>query len=179
MTKERLSRVRRTIYPCGSKKPANGVRHLGRGESMRTPCKGGGHLQIRTEMKTQIKNIVEGNRVRVGTPMDERFAVAEKVFAENPGQIKMKVNGVHVCLPYRTSTTGKTKFYEGEISEADALTILGWKYPRHQKHCERYYSLMLNMDMTMELHICTKRTPGAEMKQRAGITIDANDTTIE
>ena len=129
-------------------------------------------------MKTQIKNIVRGNRFRVGTPMDERFAVAEKVFAENPGRINMQVNGVHVCLTYRTSTTGKTKYYEGEISETDALTILGWKGPRH-KHYERTYSLTLYMDMTMELSLFSRRTAGAEMRNRANITVDSDNTTIE
>lgn len=150
-----------------------------RGESMRTPCMDGGRYIKTNEMKTQIRNIVKGNRFRVGTPMDERFAVAEKVFAENPGRINMQVNGVHVCLTYRTSTTGKTKYYEGEISETDALTILGWKGPRHYKHYERTYSLTLYMDMTMELSLFSRRTAGAEMRNRANITVDSDNTTIE
>lgn len=151
-------------------------------------------------MKTQIKNLINGQKYVVrdeanpkylnapratshdgfgGTAWEKRFALAERVFAENGESLPVDVRGVRLTLKLGTSESGKTRWYSAEVTQAQANAICGF----HAEHrwfgaCEGYWSFRIGDDLCCKVSSFARRTPGSHWEARTWLNIDEAFVTI-
>lgn len=149
-------------------------------------------------MKTQISNLINGSKsVKrdlsnakyinapgstsfgdfAGTNSEIRKSIAEQVFAENGSSISIEIAGLNLILSKHTSTTGKTSFYEVEITEAQFMQISGYAAKPFNKH-EGSFSLKIYGDMTVVLSKFARRNSNCQWKMRGYDYIGEEFVTI-
>lgn len=151
-------------------------------------------------MKTQIKRFINGARDVVrneddpkyqsaarstshagpsGSSWRERFAVGEKVFAENGETMPVDVRGVKLNLKLGKSVCAKTKWYSAEISEKQANAIVG--IPANYKWFtvgEGKWYFKISDDLYCSVYARSRRSPGADWRLRPHHFIDESFVTI-
>lgn len=147
--------------------------------------------QMTTEMKTQIKSLVNGraNVVRddandkytgmqeiVGTNTIIREEIARKVLDENPDGMDVEVNGVRLHLGRYASCSGKTIWYNAEITREQYIAITGHDFPDRRLEWRAY--LDIDMGMVPRVTRFSRRNDRAAWKQKQDIVLDEAFVTI-
>lgn len=152
-------------------------------------------------MKTQIYNLVNGNKnvVRMdncikyttakkatshngyaGTNREERAAVAAKVFAENGDEMKVTIRNVDLTLRRGASTTGKTQWFSCELDSDDFQIITAGKtyeWPADMKF--KSFDIRINGDCTITATRYGKTSENAQWKAREWKDIDESFCVIK
>ena len=142
-------------------------------------------------MKTQIKSLVNGraNVVRdeanekymgmddiAGTNSAIREEIASKVMEENPDGMDVKVKGVRLHLGRYASCSGKTIWYNEEITREQYIAITGNDFPDSRLEWCAYFDL--SMDMIPRVTRFSRRNKRATWKQKQDIVLDEAFVTI-
>lgn len=142
-------------------------------------------------MKTQIKSLVNGraNVVRddvndkytgmqeiVGTNTIIREEIARKVLDENPDGMDVEVNGVRLHLGRYASCSGKTIWYNAEITREQYIAITGNDFPDRRLEWCAYFDLSMNMIPRVTRF--SRRNDRAAWKQKQDIVLDEAFVTI-
>lgn len=145
-------------------------------------------------MKTQIANLINGRRrtfrmlnhpkydaarhdanyETLGTSYKERFAIAEKVAAENPNDLSITVKGVSMTAEKYTSTSGKSWAWTAEISRE---MYEGFGGQSNRKDDGERYFLRIAMDCTVDGYKSKSHGKGSS-KVNGYIDIDEAFVTI-
>lgn len=147
--------------------------------------------QMTTEMKTQIKSLVNGraNVVRdeenekyldmddiAGTNSAIRDEIASKVMEENPDGMDVEVKGVRLRLGRHASCSGKTVWYNAEITREQYIAIVGQDFPDRRMQWSAY--LDIDMGMVPRVTRFSRRNDRAAWKQKQDIVLDEAFVTI-
>lgn len=100
----------------------------------------------------------------VGSTDSERYGIAQKVFAENPDFLKVRIRGQEYLLAKESSTTGKTSWYRREIAPAEFLDITGYTVVPYSWECS--FALFVQGDMAVEIQSCVRKSERAQWKFR-------------
>lgn len=115
--------------------------------------------------KTQINSLVNGSsklpNATVGTPYDERMAIAQQVHSENPEYLLVRIGQDEIILTENHSISGKSWFWMATIP-ADVYYRCGGDMRHISTDAKRNeYSIIVNGDCTVELcHVVRK--PGKQ-----------------
>lgn len=142
-------------------------------------------------MKTQIKSLVNGraNVVRdeenekyagmdeiAGTNIHIREEIARKVLDENPDGMDVEVKGVRLHLGRYASCSGKTIWYNVEITREQYIAIVGSDFPDRKLEWCAY--LDIDMSMIPRVTRFSRRNERATWKQKQDIVLDEAFVTI-
>lgn len=137
-------------------------------------------------MKTQISNLINGSKsVKrdisnakyinapkstsfgdfAGTNGEIRYSIASLVLSENENSISIEIAGFNLTLQKHSSTTGRTSWYETEITEAQFMQISGYASKPFNKH-EGSFSIRIYGDMTVCLNKWARRNNKSQWKFR-------------
>lgn len=132
-------------------------------------------------MKTQITNLINGRKSVIrdlnckkylnakpatshvgyaGTNRDERAAIAEMVYVENPEQLFLSARGMNFVLPICRSKSGKSWSWNCSISEDEYKALGGW----HTDGTLKSYMLCVNDDMTIQILSFTRKSENAQWR---------------
>jgi hypothetical protein len=151
-------------------------------------------------MKTQIQDIINGaeNVIRmenhpkyinskvnscgnfVGTAVDERNAIGEKIFAENGDEMRANIRGVELTLHRHSSSTGKTSWYSSELTPDEyAIICTGntFEWPADMKF--KSFDITIGKDCTVTVTRYGKKSEGATWKAREWNDLDGAFVTIK
>lgn len=130
-------------------------------------------------MKTQISSLINGSEKTIrnladkkyadnpigffsgknnvpehgGTPGARRLEIASKVGAENPGTMRVAVNGVELTLDRHNSASGKSWHWEVEITPTQYEAITGKEAPAWTHDgAVNTYSFRIPQDCTVEVY---------------------------
>ena len=136
-------------------------------------------------MKTQISGLINGHKdvIRdeshqkyrnaakaqnhdgyVGSTDSERYGIAQKVFAENPDFLKVRIRGQEYLLSRESSVSGRTSWYRRELAPAEFLDITGYTVVPYSWECS--FALFVQGDMTVEIQSCVRKSDRAQWKSR-------------
>lgn len=130
-------------------------------------------------MKTQISSLQRGHGREgiIGSSYEQRMAIAERVFEENPREIEISYKGDDFTLYFRESGSGKTKWYQGDPLPTGIIEKLAPYDTKAIKHPELVlYWFRLNNDMTVDV-VTTRRTRITK-QWKAGQTIEIPECEI-
>lgn len=142
-------------------------------------------------MKTQIKSLVNGraNVVRdeenekylgmddiAGTNSAIREEIARKVLDENPDGMDVEVNGVRLHLGRYASCSGKTIWYNAEITREQYIAITGHDFTDRRLEWCAYFDI--DMGMIPRVTRFSRRNERATWKQKQDIVLDEAFVTI-
>ena len=130
-------------------------------------------------MKTQITSLKRGSRMEVGSSYAERMAIAEKVIAENPYGMTVKVHDMVLYLHSITNRSGKVLAYESmQLTSEQVAMVLPFdtkaiEHPELVKVCFR-------ISEEMKCEWSTSRRVRITQEWKAGQTIPVceSDVTI-
>lgn len=136
-------------------------------------------------MKTQIANLINGEKRTIrnesaskyqtatpasshagyaGSSREERLQVADRVLAENSGVMTIRFCGHTYGLKKTSSASGKSTWYSAEITPEAYLSLI--RADRMPYKHEVSLKLTVNGDMTVEIHIFTRRSTTSQWKLR-------------
>ena len=130
-------------------------------------------------MKTQITSLKRGNRMEVGSSYNERMAIAEKVMAENPNGMTVKVHDMVLHLHPVTSHSGNIVAYNSEqltseqVAKVLPFDIKAIEHPELVKVCFR-----LSEEMKCEWTTSRRTRETQEWKAGQTIPVSESDVTI-
>lgn len=142
-------------------------------------------------MKTQIKSLVNGraNVVRdeenekyldmediAGTNSAIRQEIASKVMEENPDGMDVEVKGVRLHLGRYASYSGKTIWYNVELTREQYIAIVGSDFPDRRLEWCAYFDI--DMGMVPRVTRFSRRNGRATWKQKQDIVLDEAFVTI-
>ena len=142
-------------------------------------------------MKTQIKSLVNGraNVARdeenekylgmddiAGTNSAVREEIASKVLDENPDGMDVEVKGVRLHLGRHASCSGKTIWYNTELTREQYIAIVGRDFPDRRMQWSAY--LDIDMGMVPRVTRFSRRNERATWKQKQDIVLDEAFVTI-
>lgn len=148
-------------------------------------------------MKTQISNLVNGYaNVRrdqtnakyvtatpatapfskyVGSPIDLRKEVGEKVVTENPDGLDVEIMGHRFHLDRHASYSGKTVWFSTELTSDEHELLMGEPYPSNN---EWRSALAIDSLMYVEVSRFMRRNERQQWKQKASMYIGEEFVTI-
>ena len=147
--------------------------------------------------KTQISSLINGQKVVIrdenntkyinvpmttshngyaGTNTAIREEIAQKVFNENPELINIDARGKHFTLKKCSTLSGKTSWYEANITADDFLLLSGYKMLPYTTETE--YTLKIETDMKVCIALVTRRNERAQWRYRTTIYIGEEFITI-
>ena len=106
-------------------------------------------------MKTQINNLVRGNQFRAGTNYSTRIDLVQKVSAENPEFLIVKLRGKEFTLKANWSVSRKSVSYSGEIDLDIYKSFIG-DFGLPVSEPKAY--LMIQPDLTVQLTTNSKKS---------------------
>ena len=142
-------------------------------------------------MKTQISSLINGraNVVRdiscekyagmddiAGTNSAIREEIARKVLEENPDGMDVEVKGVRLHLGRYASCSGKTIWYNAEITREQYIAITGHDFPDRRLEWCAYFDI--DMGMIPRVTRFSRRNERATWKQKQDIVLDEAFVTI-
>lgn len=147
-------------------------------------------------MKTQIKHLINGSKyvIRdnedlkyknathnisydiVGSSYKEREFISNKLFEENPKEMKVEVRGIPLTLKCEQSISGKTRCWVSELSERDYLQIIGEDKPTTSQQ-SRY---IIQIEHSCEVHIYSfkRLSENSQWKPSRSFVLDESFVTI-
>lgn len=137
-------------------------------------------------MKTQINTLVHGSGRIAGTCSEIRNAVAEKVIAENPEGMHVRLFDELVIMCADWSDSGLSVDYYGDVWFAKTIRRIcdmnGWDYAEQTIDAinagKAIATLHINGDMTCEMLIYHHRSEGSEWKLSKTLRVDESDIII-
>lgn len=142
-------------------------------------------------MKTQIKSLVNGRANVVRDEANEKYAgveeiagtnsiireeIARKVLDENPDGMDIEVKGVRLHLGRYASCSGKTIWYNVELTHEQYIAIMGHDFPDRRLEWCAYFDLSMNMIPRVTRF--SRRNERATWKQKQDIMFDESFVTI-
>lgn len=148
-------------------------------------------------MKTQISNLINGRtNVRrdeshnkyataalattpfskyVGSPIELRDEIGEKVVTENPDGLNAEIMGHKFHLDRHASCSGKTVWFSTELTPEEHELLMGEPYPSNNE-----WRSILTIDSLMYVEVSRfmRRSEKAQWKQKASIYIGEEFVTI-
>lgn len=141
-------------------------------------------------MKTQINNLINGQKNVIRNENDEKYInapmssshdeyagtnyntrreVARRVFEENPEYLNVEVRGIKFNMPIGSSLSGKTRWFSCLITPEDYLRITGAKELPYKHET----TFVLHIDELMKVRIMksTRHSERAQWKYRGDICI--------
>ena len=104
-----------------------------------------------------------------GTNTSIREEIANNVFSENPELINIDARGKRFTLKKYSTLSGKTIWYETNITADDFLLLSGYKMLPYK--AETAYSLKIESDMKVCITMATRRNELAQWRYRSTIYI--------
>ena len=142
-------------------------------------------------MKTQINKLMNGRANVVRDEENEKYAgmdeiagtnsaireeIARKVLDENPDGMDVEVKGVRLHLGRYASRSGKTIWYNAEITREQYIAITGHDF--HDRRLEWCAYLDIDMSMIPRVTRFSRRHERATWKQKKDIVLDEAFVTI-
>lgn len=148
-------------------------------------------------MKTQISNLINGAKsVRrdenhekyinaaqatshvgyAGSNSLIRREIAEKVISENPDGMRVQILGNVYYLERKTSVSGKSVWFSCPLQLNDFLLISGYQVCPYKN--ETSFLLNVNEDMTVCIHMQTRRNEKSQWRYRGSLWIGEEFITI-
>ena len=147
--------------------------------------------------KTQISTLINGQKTVIrdennpkyinapmatshngyaGTNASIREEIANKVFSENPELINIEARGSQFTLKKYSTLSGKTSWYQTNITANDFLLLSGYKILPYTAETE--YTLKIEADMKVCIALVTRRNERAQWRYRTTIYIGEEFITI-
>lgn len=148
-------------------------------------------------MKTQISNLINGAKsVRrdenhskyinafpatshvgyAGSNVQLRREVSGKVLAENVDGMCVQMFGKVYNLDRKTSVSGKSVWFSCPLQMDDFLLISGYQSCPYKNECS--FLLTINEDMTVCIHMQTRRNEKSQWRYRGSLWIGEEFITI-
>lgn len=148
-------------------------------------------------MKTQIKDLISGRKdVMIdgtnakyenadkatshngfaGTKREEREEIARRVMEENPDGLNVEIKGVSLSLKRISSLSGKTVWFEGDLTDEEYKRIVGYDYPSTTSQWTS--TLLINGDMTVEIQLAKRKNDRSVWKYSCTHKIGEEFVTI-
>ena len=147
-------------------------------------------------MKTQIKHLINGAKyvIRdnedpkyknathnisydiVGSSHNEREQISNKLFEENPKEMKIKVRGIPLTLTCVTSISGKTHLWEAELKECEYLAIIGEDKPVTSQKSR--YLIQIEHNCVVNIYSFKRRSENSQWKPSRSFVLDESFVTI-
>ena len=142
-------------------------------------------------MKTQIATLINGrmNVVRdltsekyegineiVGTNSTIRKKIARKVLDENPDGMDVEVKGIRLHLGRYASCSGKTIWYNVELTHEQYIAITGNEFPDSRLEWCAYFDV--DMSMIPRVTRFSRRNERSVWKEKMSIVLDEAFVTI-
>ena len=148
-------------------------------------------------MKTQIKDLISGRKDVIidetnakyenaakatshngfaGTKTEEREEIARRVIEENPDGLNIEIKGVPLSLKRISSLSGKTVWFEGDLTKEEYKRIVGYDYPSTTSQWSA--TLMINGDMTVEVQLSKRKNDRCMWKYSCNHKIGEEFVTI-
>lgn len=148
-------------------------------------------------MKTQISNLISGRENVViqssnekynnankstshsgfaGTKREERDEIARRVIEENHDGMNIEIKGVFLSLNRISSISGKTVYFENEITEEDYKKIVGRDFPSTGSQWSAIF--LINGDMTVEIHLSKRKNENRSWRYNSTQKIGEEFVTI-
>lgn len=148
-------------------------------------------------MKTQIKDLISGRKDVIiddknakydnankatshngfaGTKREERNEIARRVKEENPNGLNIEIKGVPLSLKRLSSLSGKTVWFEANLTEEEYKRILGFGYP--STGSQWMSALLVNIDMTVEIQLLKRKNSNSNWRYNRNFKIGEEFITI-